>query len=75
MLAIVRLYFDATVAVAIMATLGIIAGFVAAALTDDRGLILATVATVFGSTGAALMVRLWFMAHEPAAPQNPPVDS
>ncbi len=31
-----RIYFDATVALAIMATLGVIAGFVAIAATGDR---------------------------------------
>ncbi len=75
MLDTIRLYFDATLAVAIMVTLGVIAGFVAAALTDDRALILATVIVVFGLTGAALLVRLWLMMHRPAAPQNPPVDN
>ena len=75
MLDTIRLYFDATLAVAIMVTLGVIAGFVAAALTDDRALILATVVVVFGLTGAALLVRLWLMMYRPAAPQNPPVDN
>jgi hypothetical protein len=75
MLDTIRLYFDATLAVAIMVTLGVIAGFVAAALTDDRALILATVVIVFGLTGAALLVRLWLMLHRPAAPQDPPVDN
>jgi hypothetical protein len=74
MLDTIRLYIDATLAVAIMAAFSIIAGFVAAALTDDRSLILVSVAVVFGLTGAVLMVRLWLMMHRPAAPQNPPVD-
>jgi hypothetical protein len=64
----IRLYFDATLAVAIMAALAIIAGFVAAALTDDRALILVTVAAVFALTGAALFVRLWLMTHNPDTP-------
>ena len=69
----VRLYFDATVAVAIMATLGVISGFVAAGLTGDRILALLVAGAVFVLTGAVLMVRLWRTMHKPALPLDPRV--
>jgi hypothetical protein len=66
----VRLYIEATLAVAIMATLAVISGFVAAAITGDRPLVMATVALVFVLTGVVLALRLWRMARE----QMPPLD-
>jgi hypothetical protein len=54
-----RVYFDATVALAIMATLGIIAGFVAFAATGDRVLALSATFAVFALAGIVAMIRLW----------------
>ena len=71
MLNTVRLYFDATVAVAIMATLGVISGFIAAGLTGDRTLALLAAGAVFGLTGAVLMVRLWRTTQKPVLPLDP----
>ena len=57
----VRLFFDATVALAIMATFAAISALAAAAATDDRTLVVLAAGCVFALTGAALMVRLWRM--------------
>jgi hypothetical protein len=68
MLGTVRLYIEGTLAVAIMATLAVISGFGAAAITGDRTLVMATTAVVFVLTGLVLAFRLWRMAKEPALP-------
>lgn len=60
----VRLFFDAIVAVAFMATFASIATFAAAAVTSDRAIIFVTAASVFALTGAVLLlVRLWRITH------------
>jgi hypothetical protein len=66
----VRIYVEAGLAVAIMATLGIIAGFVAAAITGDRGVVIATTSAVFLLAGAVLAVRLWRLTRIPALPPD-----
>ena len=73
MLDTVRLYFDATVALAIMATLGVIAGFVAFAVTVDRTLAMLATAAVFAVTGMLLTLRLWRITRSarPAGPATP----
>jgi hypothetical protein len=71
MLDTIRLYVDAMIAVAIMLTLGVISGFIAAALTDDRTVILATVVAVFTLTGVALLLRLWLTTPNAVAPRSP----
>ena len=65
MLDTVRLFFDATVALAIMATFAAISALAAAAATDDRTLVVLTAGSVFALTGAVLMVRLWRMTPKP----------
>lgn len=71
MLSTVRLFFDATISVALMATFAIIAGFAAAAITSDRTLIVVTACSVFTLAGAVLLVRLWRTTHAPASPAEP----
>jgi hypothetical protein len=71
MLNTVRLYLDAVLAVAIMAALGIISGFAAAAITGDRTSVIATTAAVFFLTGAILVFRLWRTTRKPAIPLDP----
>jgi hypothetical protein len=66
MVPILRLYFDAAVGVAIMAVLGIISGFAAAGITNDRTSIILTAAAVFVLAGVALVFRLWRMTRKPA---------
>ena len=61
-----RIYFDATVALAIMATLGVIAGFVAIAATGDRLLAFSATLAVFVLAGVVALVRLWRSTREPA---------
>jgi len=67
----VRLYFDATVAVAIMAILGITSGFIAAGLTGDPTLTLAAAGAVFILTGTVLIVYLWRTAQKSPSPLDP----
>jgi hypothetical protein len=74
MLDTVRLYVDATLAVAIMVTFSVISGIIATALTDDRMLVLATIAAVFALTGMGLLLRLWLVTPKPLAPRRPTVD-
>jgi hypothetical protein len=56
-----RLYFEAVVAIMIMLALSVISGFLAAAITDDRTAVLATMAGVFVATGA---IRVWLSESE-----------
>ena len=71
MLDTVRLYLDATLAVAFMAVLGIISGFIADGVTGDRVLALIVAGAVFLLTGAILIVRLWRITQRPALPLDP----
>jgi uncharacterized membrane protein (UPF0136 family) len=70
MLNTVRLYFDAALAVAIMATFGAIMGFAAGAITGDRTTVITATATGFILTGIVLAVRLWRTTRKPV-PLNP----
>jgi hypothetical protein len=72
MLSTARLYFDATVALAIMATLGVVAGFVAFAVTSDRTLAMLATAAVFAVTGMLLTIRLWRITRNPTL--SPPAE-
>jgi hypothetical protein len=74
MLDTIQLYINATLAVAIMGTLSVISGFIAAGLTDDRTLVVGTIVVVFTLTGAALLLRLWLMTQQTATPRSPSVD-
>ena len=64
-----RVYFDATVALATMATFGVIAGFVAIAATGDRLLALSATLVAFVLAGIVAMVRLWRSTRQPAQPE------
>ena len=68
----VRLYLEATVAVAIMAMLGIISGFATVALTGDGRLAFFVAAVAFVLTAIMLTVRLWRMTRMPTASAEPP---
>jgi hypothetical protein len=68
-----RLYVDASYAVAIMAVAGIISGFVAAGITGDTQRSLQVALAMFTLTGAVLAVRLWRVTREhPAAEARAP---
>jgi hypothetical protein len=67
-----RIYFDATVALAIMATLGVIAGFIAFAATGDRALALSATLAVGALAGIVAVIRLWRSTREPAPSERAP---
>jgi len=69
----IRRYVDATVAVAVMALLGIMSGVVAAGLTGDSKLTVLAAVVAFVLTGVVLMVRLWRMTRRPVLPPGPAV--
>lgn len=60
-----RLFVDAALAIAVMGTFSIIAGFAAAALSGDRTAVLITMAVVFVSTGVGLLLRMWLLTPKP----------
>jgi len=63
-----RLYMDASYALAVMAIVGIVSGFAAAAITGntERGLHVAL--AMFAATGALLTVRLWRLTRTGGQP-------
>jgi len=70
MIGSVRLYVEGALAVATMAMLALISGFVAAAITGDRTLVVTTGAVVFILTGAILAFRLWRMGEDSTQPSD-----
>jgi hypothetical protein len=72
MVSTIRLYVDASYAIAIMAIAGIIAGFATAGITGDTGRSLQIALGIFALTGVALTVRLWRVTRKPSLP---PVDA
>jgi hypothetical protein len=54
-----RLYFEGTVAAAIMTLLGAISGFATVALTGDARLALLAAGVAFALAGIVLTVHLW----------------
>ena len=72
MVSTVRLFFDASYAVVVMAVVGIISGFATAGITSDSQLSLQVALAMFALTGAFLTVRLWRTGRK-IAPQ--PVDA
>jgi LPXTG-motif cell wall-anchored protein len=55
----IRLYYDAVIAVALMAVVAIICGFIAALTTGDSPPNFLVAAIAFLLTGAVLFFRLW----------------
>jgi ribose/xylose/arabinose/galactoside ABC-type transport system permease subunit len=64
---VIRFYYDAVIAVALMAVVAIICGFVAAVITGGNPN-LPVVATVFLFTGAVWLLRLWRNSRPSAIP-------
>jgi hypothetical protein len=64
----VRLYYDAVIAVALMAVVAIICGFVAAVITGGSPPNFPVAAIAFVLTGAVLFVRLWRNSQPPVVP-------
>ena len=59
MIGTLRLVFDASYAIALMAFVGVVAGFGTAALTSDTQRSLHVAIGMFALTGALLTIRLW----------------
>jgi VIT1/CCC1 family predicted Fe2+/Mn2+ transporter len=66
-----RHYVDASIAVAIMLTLGVMAGLVAFGVTDDRSAIAVTTVAVFLLTGAVLLFRGWLSSSSSVKAKEP----
>ena len=61
-----RLYIDASYAIAVMAGVGIISGFATAGITGDTERSVQVALAMFALTGALLTVRLWRLTRKPA---------
>jgi hypothetical protein len=68
MVSTIRLYVDASYAVAVMAFVGIVSGFAVAGLTGDTQRGLQAGLGMFALTGVALTIRLWRVTRR-AAPK------
>ena len=55
----IRLYFDALIAVGLMAVVAVLCGFIAALITGGNPPHFPTMAVAFLLTGAFLFLRLW----------------
>jgi hypothetical protein len=64
----VQVYVEATIAIAIMVTLGIITGFIAAGVTGDRMFSFGAGFVMLALSGALLVIRLWHMTRTPLLP-------
>jgi len=62
-----QLYLEAITAVLLMSTIGVISGFIAAAITGDRTITIATGGAMTVLTGAILSARLWWLTCAPMA--------
>jgi membrane protein implicated in regulation of membrane protease activity len=75
MVSTVRLYMDATYAIAVMATAGIIAGFATAAISSDTNRSVQVGLAMFAIVGVVLAVRLWRIRRQsglaPVVPSTP----
>ncbi len=67
-----RLFFDASYAIALMAFVGIVSGFVTARVTGDTQRSLEVAIGMFALTGAILTVRLWRITRDTAVPPADP---
>ena len=68
MVSTLRLYYDAVIAVALMAVVAIICGFITAVITGDNSPNLPIAAIAFLLTGAFLFFRLWRKQRTAALP-------
>lgn len=65
-----RLYYDAVIAVALMAVVAIACGFIAAVITGGRPPNFPVAAIAFLLTGAFLFFRLWRNSRPSALPPD-----
>ncbi len=70
MVSTVRFYHDAIIAVALMAVLAIVCGFIAAVITGGSSANFPVAAIAFLLTGAYLFSRLWQISRRPLLPQS-----
>ena len=70
MVTTVRLYYDAVIAVALMAVVAIICGFVAAVITGGSPPNFPVAAIAFVLAGAVIFFRLWRNSQPPALPPD-----
>ena len=68
MVSTIRLYYDAVIAVALMAVVAIICGFVASVITGGSPPNFPVAAIAFVLTGTVLFLRLWRSSQPPALP-------
>ena len=61
----VQVYVEATIAFALMVTIGIITGFIAAGVTGDRAFSFGAGLVMLAVSGAVLVARLWSMTRKP----------
>jgi hypothetical protein len=66
-----RVFVDAALAVATMLVLSVISGFLAAAVTGDRTIVMNTMGTVFVVIGAGLLLRVWLLSPKPVSSTKP----
>lgn len=63
-----RIYIDASYAIAVMAVVGIFSGFATAAVTGNTERSLQVALAMFAITGACLTVRLWRLTRKAGLP-------
>jgi hypothetical protein len=68
----IRVYYDAVIAVALMAVVAIICGFIAAVITGGSPPNFPVAAVAFLLTGAVLFLRLWRNSRPSAFPPDCP---
>ena len=68
MVSTLRLYYEAFIAIALMAVVAIICGFIAAAIIGGSPPNFPVAALAFLVTGAFLLFRLWRNSHPSALP-------
>jgi membrane protein implicated in regulation of membrane protease activity len=73
MVGTLRLFIDASYAIALMAFAGIVAGFATATITSDTQRSLQVAIGMFALTGALLTIRLWRLTRRTGLPPIDPV--
>lgn len=68
MVSTVRLFVDASYAIAIMALVGIVAGSAIAGITSDTERSLQVALAMFALTGVLLTIRLWWITRKTDLP-------
>ena len=64
MLSTVQVYVEATIAMALMVTIGLITGFIVAGITGDRAFSFGAGLVMLAVSGSVLAIRLWRMSRK-----------